>query len=121
MLLGKLSRLLTVSSLYLMPFRGWYNHVKGYMEQGIIQYNYRSLSIFQPAAIYPGNDNTPSALGEINKRLNWLLPGALNTVSSEEIGRAMMITMNHQLDGKNTGVEYIRGGKNIRSRSLLGN
>ena len=87
------------------------------MDTEIEKLGFTSLSIFQPAAIYPGNDNTPSAFGAFNQSINWLLPGVYNTVSSEEIGLAMMKTMQYQIDGKFTGTQRIQGGANIRLRS----
>lgn len=87
------------------------------MEREIGNIGFTSLSIFQPAAIYPGNENTPSAFGAFNESINWLLPGAYHTVSTDEIGLAMMKTMQYQIDGRFTGTQIIRGGADIRSRS----
>jgi hypothetical protein len=89
------------------------------VEEEYKQLGFESLSIFQPAAIYPGNDNTPSAFGSLNQRLNWLLPGTLNTVSSDEIGTAMMKSMSQQLQGKIAGTEIVSGGQMIRLRSQI--
>jgi hypothetical protein len=87
------------------------------MEDELKSVGFQSLSIFEPAAIYPGNDNTPSALGALNQSLNFLLPGAYHTVSSEEIGLAMIKTMSQQQTGAFTGVETIVGGAEIRQRA----
>ncbi len=88
------------------------------MERDISRLGFQSVAIFQPAAIYPGNDNTPNAFGAFNQSLNWLLPGAYNTVGSEEIGRAMMKTMNNQVNGNIVGVQVICGGADIRTISF---
>jgi hypothetical protein len=47
----------------------------------------------------------------------FLLPGAYHTVSSEEIGLAMIKTMSQQQTGAFTGVETIVGGAEIRQRA----
>jgi hypothetical protein len=87
------------------------------MENELKSLGFQSLSLFQPAAIYPGNDNTPSAFGALNESLNFLLPGSLNTVSSDEIGLAMLKTMSQQEAGAIVGLETIVGGADIRQRA----
>lgn len=96
---------------------GWYLRLKGLMENGISGMNFGSVAIFRPAMIYPGNTNTPSFLGPINQSLNWLLPGAYNSVGSSEIASAMVRNMVMQLTGELKGVRVIEGGKAIAEES----
>jgi hypothetical protein len=98
---------------------GWYCFCKGKMEEGIKALtSFQSVLFFQPAAIYPGNDNTPSLVGKLNALLNPILPGQFETASSEQIAQSMVKHMKEQLDSKLTGSNAITGGKAIKD-SLL--
>ena len=76
---------------------GWYNHVKGMMEQKTSQVGFSSVRIFRPAMIYPGNTNSPALLGRLNESLNWLLPAVYNSVGTTLIAEAMVYGMQQQM------------------------
>lgn len=83
------------------------------MEEEIEKKGFNSLSLFRPAMIYPGNENSPAALGWLNQKLNWLLPNAFNTASSTDIAQGMDTTMRKQLNGTITGKVVIDGGRAV--------
>lgn len=93
---------------------GWYNHVKGALEDNLKQIGFKSLLIVQPAGIYPGNANTPNYFGWLNELLNPVLPGAYNCVGSSVISGAMIGFSKKQFAGKVEGVTVISGGAAIR-------
>jgi hypothetical protein len=92
---------------------GWSSHVKGTMEDEMKKKEFKSLAIFSPAAIYPGNDNTPSTFGWLNQQLNWVIPGAYNTVSAANIGLGMDLLMRKQVKGEVAGTVNVSGGEAI--------
>jgi uncharacterized protein YbjT (DUF2867 family) len=103
---------------------GWYSYCKGKMEEGIQALPFESVLFFQPAGIYPGNENTPSLVGKLNALLNPILPGRFETASSEQIADSMVKLMKEQLldsssNSKWTGSNNtITGGQAIKN-SLL--
>lgn len=93
---------------------GWYLHCKGAMEDGVISQGFKSVAIFRPAGIYPGNTNTPETFGWLNEKLNWMLPSKYVTASTTVIANAMAATMKEQLSGGLTGIKILDGGQEIR-------
>lgn len=93
---------------------GWYNHCKGHMENEIKKLNFKSAVFYQPAAIYPGNTNTPETFGWLNEKLNCILPKTFVTVGSDVIAKSMRHVMTQQLQGKIQGNVTYFGGQAIR-------
>jgi len=93
---------------------GWYSYCKGKMEEGIKALPFESVVIVRPAAIYPGNNNTPSALGWINAKLNPILPGRFETASSQDIAESMVTLMKQQVAKVLQGTKVIDGGKAVK-------
>jgi len=93
---------------------GWYLHVKGVMEEGVIGQGFTSVAVIRPAGIYPGNSNTPETLGWFNEKINFMLPGKYVTASTAVIANAMAATMKKQLSGAVTDTTILDGGQEIR-------
>jgi uncharacterized protein YbjT (DUF2867 family) len=93
---------------------GWSAYCKGKMEDGIKAMPFTSISIIQPAGIYPGNKNTPSMLGKLNELLNPVIPGKFETSSSTQIAESMVKHMKEQIASKWNGVKLVTGGKAIK-------
>jgi hypothetical protein len=83
------------------------------MEEELEKIGFDSLAIIKPAMIYPGNSNSPQALGWLNQKLNWILPGVINSVSCAEIAQAMDLTMRQQMAGAVSGKVLINGGLEV--------
>lgn len=98
---------------------GWYAHCKGKMEEGIQALPFASVTILRPAAIYPGNVNTPSLVGRLNEMLNPILPGPLQTVSSVQIAQCMVEQMQQQVAGDWRGVKVVAGGQAIKDALVV--
>ena len=98
---------------------GWYNHVKGVMEDSSNAIGFSTLSIFRPAAIYPGNVNTPNLFGWLNEKMNFMLPGIYNTVGADKIGDAMVVQVRLQLKGASQPVSYFTGGYVIQQKAVM--
>ena len=96
---------------------GYYNHVKGTMEDGIVHIGnknlFKSVCIYRPAAIYPGNVNTPNFIGSLNKNLEFILPKLYHTAGTMDIANAMHLGMREQLCGSIEGKRVIDGGGSI--------
>lgn len=99
---------------YFTDGRGYYNHVKGCMEDGVGEKNgFKSVAIFRPAAIYPGNANTPEMFGKVNQLLNPFLPAIYNTAGTKAIADAMTFNMDLQLRETLQGTHIVNGGGEI--------
>ena len=98
---------------------GWYNHVKGVLEDSTKAIGFSTLSIFQPAVIYPGNVNIPKLFGWLNEKMNFMLPGIYNTVGADKIGDAMVVQVRLQLQGASQPVSYFTGGYVIQQKAVM--
>jgi hypothetical protein len=73
---------------------GWYRHVKGQVEQNLIDLKVSNLAIFRPAAIV-GNRYLGDFGSWLMPKFDWMLPLKYNSIKQEDLAAAMV---NHALN-----------------------
>lgn len=68
---------------------GWYRHVKGQVEQNLIDLKLPHLTIFRPAAII-GNKYLGGFGSWLFPKLDWMLPAKYNSIKQEDLAAAMV-------------------------------
>merc|ERR1712177_472 len=67
----------------------FYLHIKGLVEKNLAELEFDGLSIFRPATLI-GNSNTPGFANWIAPKLNWMLPKKYNSITIDDLGKAMV-------------------------------